>query len=322
MDAAGRHPRGGLPSTLVGNVTLMKLSVIICTHNPSEHYLRRVLESLRTQTLPAECWELILVDNRSKEPVADRFDLSWHRQAACVVEPALGLTRARLKGAEVARGELICYLDDDTVLQNDYLERAVAIGDEWPRLGAWGGQLLPEYEPGFEPSPRARLVWDISLQRDLWSNLHERFTCPIGGGMVLRRAVIDHYRKELADDPRRLELDRKGDSLVSSGDIDLAFCACDIGLGIGRFQSLVITHLIPRSRCEEAYLDRLAYGIGYSSTLLDYIRNRKTHLSLARRMILLARLLQGKDPRARCQFHRGRGIRKAIDTIASLPGGR
>ncbi len=47
----------------------MKISAIICTHNPRPHYLRRVLEALNRQTLDKGEWELLLVDNASRQPL-------------------------------------------------------------------------------------------------------------------------------------------------------------------------------------------------------------------------------------------------------------
>jgi glycosyltransferase involved in cell wall biosynthesis len=74
------------------------LSVIICTHNPRHDYLRPVLDGLGRQTLPLNQWELLLVDNASKENLAERFDLSWHPHAHQIREHELGLTPARLRG--------------------------------------------------------------------------------------------------------------------------------------------------------------------------------------------------------------------------------
>lgn len=54
------------------------LSVIICTHNSRTNYMRRVLDALDAQTLPKEQWELLLIDNASREKSANIWDLSWH----------------------------------------------------------------------------------------------------------------------------------------------------------------------------------------------------------------------------------------------------
>jgi glycosyltransferase involved in cell wall biosynthesis len=42
---------------------LLKVSVVICTHNSRRGYLVRVLDALKAQTLPREQWELLLIDN-------------------------------------------------------------------------------------------------------------------------------------------------------------------------------------------------------------------------------------------------------------------
>src|SRR6266436_6280424 len=101
------------------------LSVIICTHNPRSDYLRRCIEGLRCQKLPYDRWELLVVDNRSDEPLADRIDLSWHPDPHIIREEVLGLTPARLRGIRESMGDLLVFVDDDNVLDVDFLEGAV-----------------------------------------------------------------------------------------------------------------------------------------------------------------------------------------------------
>src|SRR5688572_8492222 len=103
---------------------MILISVIICAHNPRPHYLRRVLEALRAQTLPLEKWELLLVDNASAEPLSGRVDLTWHPNARHIHEMSLGLTHARLRGIVEAGAGLLVFVDDDNVLKIDYLEYA------------------------------------------------------------------------------------------------------------------------------------------------------------------------------------------------------
>jgi len=50
----------------------MKVSVIVCTHNPRLEYLSRTLEALREQMLPKGEWELLVIDNASR-----RQSLVW-----------------------------------------------------------------------------------------------------------------------------------------------------------------------------------------------------------------------------------------------------
>jgi GT2 family glycosyltransferase len=136
---------------MTANSNLSRVSVIIPTHNPRGDYLARVIDALKQQTLSPEQWELLVVDNASKEMIVGRLDLSWHPHARIVREERLGLTFARLRGFAEAKGELIVMVDDDNVLAPDYLESAVRIAQAHPELGAFGGKCLPEFEVKPEP---------------------------------------------------------------------------------------------------------------------------------------------------------------------------
>src|SRR5690606_30212994 len=139
----------------------------------------------------------------------------------------------------------------------------------FPLLGAWGGQLIPEYQD-VEVSNRARRIWDGSLNQDLWANMPINKCAPVGAGMFVKREVAVRYENVVQNDEKRISLGRRGEDLLSAEDKDMAFCACDLGLGIGRFLGLVITHLIPAERCSDEYLDRLMRGIGYSNVILNW----------------------------------------------------
>lgn len=258
----------------------LELSVVVCTHNPRTHFLARTLEALRTQTLPQVDWELLLVDNASSEQLAHSVDLTWHSAGRHIREEALGLTPARLRGIAEANAELIVFVDDDNVLNPDYLEQALALGREYPFLGAWGGQVLPEFEA--PPPEWTRPFWPYlacrEVQADLWSNLPWTSpTTPWGAGLCVRRSVARRYAEHCSADETRRAFDRKGaQQLTSCGDVDLALTACEEGLGNGVFRRLELTHLIPPERLDEGYLLRLAESSNYSSALLLALRGVQT----------------------------------------------
>jgi glycosyltransferase involved in cell wall biosynthesis len=55
----------------------LRLSAIIPTHNRCKE-LRRTLESLKTQTLPPEDYEIIVVDNGSEDATYDVVEALNH----------------------------------------------------------------------------------------------------------------------------------------------------------------------------------------------------------------------------------------------------
>lgn len=257
----------------------MILSVIICTHNPRLDYLRRVLDALKVQTLPKEQWELLLIDNSSTEPLAEMIDLSWHPNARHLREDELGLTPTRLRGIRESDGELLVFLDDDNVLAVDYLSIAAAMAEQWPMLGAWSGEAIAEFET--EPvealrpyiNMMASSPGDGKFGKDIWSNLRGSGATPSGTGMCVRRQVAEAYLKLATTDERRRGLDRCGQSLISGGDTDMAFTACDLGLGTGFFHKLRLTHLIPSHRVTLSYLLRLREAMSFSELIVDSFRN-------------------------------------------------
>src|SRR5664280_467994 len=273
------------------------LSVILCTHNPRPDYLNRVLEGLKAQSLPREQWELLLIDNGSKEPLAATCSLSWHPRGKVIREEELGLTAARLRGIRESDGDLLVFVDDDNVLQSDYLMECVKIGVGYPFLGSWGGQVIPDYEvqPTEEVRPFLRYLLIRQFEEIGWSNttnFHD--TTPCGAGMCLRRCVAEEYVSLLASDPRRKVLDRKGELIFACGDTDMALCARRVGLGMGVFPSLKLVHLIPKSRLGKTFFLKAAFGGGYSFTLLHYLHGINTNrekTGVLRRSVRLARLL-------------------------------
>jgi glycosyltransferase involved in cell wall biosynthesis len=280
------------------------LSVIICTHDPRRNYLDKVLRALQAQSLLSEKWELLLIDNASKQLLSLEIDLTWHPNARHVREEQLGLTPARLRGIREAQAEVLVFVDDDNVLDSDYLELALHISKDHPFLGAWGGQIRAEFE--VTPPNWTKSYWGYlairEFERDKWSNLNLHETAPCGAGMCVRKIVAEKYADLVYSDQKRLELDRKGKLLMSGGDSDLAFTSCDIGLGTGQFTSLKLTHLMPASRLEEQYLMRLIEGMEYSHRILDSLRgqmpNNLPHLSWKGKLVEYYRLLQ-MNPRER-----------------------
>ncbi len=262
------------------------LSVITCSHNPREEYFTKVLDALERQTLDKQDWEFLVIDNASATPLSTRFDLSWHPNARHITESELGLTHARLRGISESTGEVLVFVDDDNVLDADFLERAVEIGRAWPRLGTWAGQTRPGFEE--QPPDWTRPYWSRLVIRefdsDRWSNNPaDAEAMPCGAGMCVRRAVAEYYLQLHRSGQRNIMMDRAGSSLISGGDSDMAICACDLGMGMGMFTSLKLTHLIPPDRLTEDYLVRLVEGLAYSSLVLNSFRTSLTNGHLGKK---------------------------------------
>jgi hypothetical protein len=128
-----------------------------------------------------------------------------------------------------------------------------------------------------EPEPWIRKYQGMLVHREFkgahWSNEYTvESTMPCGAGMFVRREVANYYISLHDKGQRKIQLDRKGNSLFSGGDNDLAACACDIGLGMGLFEQLYLKHYIPEKRTTKAYMLRLAESIAASSVVFHAFR--------------------------------------------------
>jgi glycosyltransferase involved in cell wall biosynthesis len=252
---------------------MLDASVVICSHNPRPNQLSRALEALQLQTVPRDRWELIVIDNSSQEPIAGRWDLSWHPLGRHVSEPKLGLSSARQRGIAESSSRLIIFVDDDNVLAPDYIAQALGIEAECQFLGVWGSaSIVPEFE--VEPARHLRplIPWLAirDVERPVWGNsISLTDGTPVGAGLCVRRAIGEAYL-ELC---RRSAIEiagRKGSSLGGHEDFEICYLACMNGQGMGIFPRLKMLHLISRERVTDEYFRRLVENLTLSQFMLDY----------------------------------------------------
>ena len=108
----------------------IRYSVIIPTHNGASS-LKVALPSFLKQSLPADSYEVIVVDNASTDNTKDLVAgfAEQYKNLIYVYEESLGLHNARHAGAKVARhtgceqavGDILCYLDDDSLVSSTWL---------------------------------------------------------------------------------------------------------------------------------------------------------------------------------------------------------
>jgi|SRR6516162_7862509 len=242
---------------------MFSASVIICSHNPRPNYLERVLAGLRAQDVPLQRWELVLIDNASSNSLT-AYDLSWHPHGRHVFESQLGLSLARQRGMIECKSDTLVFVDDDNVLETDFLRQALIIGSERPRLGAWGGSVIAE----FETEPQASVMRHIGYLGVRTISLSSP-NAPVGAGLCVRSAVAHAYIEQYQQSEIKVT-DRKGMELSSYGDVEISLVARKMGYEIGTFPELKLYHLIPSERVSEEYLVRVIGETDYSGFLLDY----------------------------------------------------
>lgn len=296
---------------------MIKLSVIICSHNPRATYLSRTLRALQSQRLPKIEWELLLIDNASAASLAQQWDLSWHPHARHIFEDKLGLTPARLRGIREARGDLLLFVDDDNVLDVEYLAIIVDIASKHSHLGVFGaGVLEPEFEipPPQEVLPLTSKLALRFISRSVWtSNAHDTSCIPWGAGLCVRRFVALRYLTLVDRFLTSGVLDRRGGQLFCGGDDLFSWVSVGQGYGFGLFRELRLRHLINQNRLNQPYFIRLIHDHAFSHAILRYLvfseREPQKHLRSTIRTILHG-IRRGRFA-MRCRWAAVTGARRA-----------
>lgn len=106
---------------------MLKISVIIPTYNRAK-YLPRSLASLANQTLPKNDFEVIVVNDGSRdktEEVAKKFQEELNLNS--LKQNHGGASRARNQGIKSAQSEILVFFDDDAIADNDWLKNIAKI---------------------------------------------------------------------------------------------------------------------------------------------------------------------------------------------------
>lgn len=98
----------------------MKVSVIIPAYN-EEKYIKKCLKSINNQTLRREEYEVIVCDDASTDKtstIAKKYADKLIRLKKCKT-----IGEVRNKGAKKAKGEILLFVDADTKLKSDFLQK-------------------------------------------------------------------------------------------------------------------------------------------------------------------------------------------------------
>ncbi len=155
----------------------LRISVIIPSWN-EEKYIGRTLRSLLDQSVPKDDYEIIVVDGRS----ADKTVRVARRYADKVLSEDKGsIGHARNVGARASRGEILAFIDADSVAPRNWLSviRRSFLRDR--RLAGISGYIYPT-----EGGRRMRAIYSVSNAM-LSASSKAGFTLFVGFNCAYRR---------------------------------------------------------------------------------------------------------------------------------------
>jgi glycosyltransferase involved in cell wall biosynthesis len=267
-------------------------SVVICTRNRAR-LLERSIASVFAQRYPPALFELIVVDNGSTDATPATIERCLARAPIGVTtfrETQPGISVCRNKGADLARHDLVAFLDDDAVADPGWL----AAYDAAIRLhgaSVVGGRVDAVIDDGVEPPA----WWSESDIRGLFGLDHGRFLdgksvarirWPLwlgGGNCVYSKAVLREaggFRSNLGPTDRRRRI---------AEDIDLNVRLERAAVPIYYAHDATVRHVVTGERLSRRSIWRRAYWAGRTDAaaraLLDRSAARVPVSNLVRRAI-------------------------------------
>lgn len=228
----------------------LRASVIVPVYD-GEATLAACLRSVRSQTLSAAAYELIVVDDGSRDRSAA---LAARAGAHVICQPNAGAAAARNAGLRAARAPWVAFIDADAVASRRWLELLLAAAESpaTPPVGCVAGKT----HGLASSSPAARFV-DLSGGLDAGRHLaHPRYPFAPSANVLYRR-----------------------DALVAVGGYDeryRSYEACDLhqrlaALGCTvRFEPRAVAFHHHRATWRAFWRQQVSYGAG----LAQFMRHR------------------------------------------------
>ncbi len=233
--------------------TIPTASVIVPTYGGRPIYLNDALRSVQGQRIAENEYEIIVIDNSPTGEVIKTINNDVKQNAFCPVryvrEPRAGLHNARHAGAREARGEILVYIDDDVIVDQDWL-KALLNPFENPQVGCAGGKAVPMWEATLPDWYQQFDAGYLSLL-DLGEETQELKwpACVWGCNMAVRKSVlfsVGGFNPDGLGDKRRIWL--RGD-----GECGLQEKIYKSGLRVMYEPKAWLYHRIPASRLTQEY---------------------------------------------------------------------
>jgi glycosyltransferase involved in cell wall biosynthesis len=239
----------------------MTLSIIICSYNRAS-YISDALTSLYVQSSGLDNFEVIIVDNNStdntKEVYAQWRNTNANGQFSFISETKQGASFARNTGAAIAKGEWVCFMDDDAVATTDYVKNIIKHIQDQPFIVGFGGRIIPKYIPA-EPKWMSYYVSSLVGNFDYAPTAcaFENGKYPLESNMIVKKSVYDQIGGFNVNLPGVV-----GTLRIGGEGKELFYKIIALGHTIYYDPSICVHHVVEVKKLTSEYMYRVASGIG------------------------------------------------------------
>jgi glycosyltransferase involved in cell wall biosynthesis len=251
----------------------MLVSVVVCTHTQERYdVFSEAVRSVLDQTyVPVEV--VLVVDGNPDLAERVREDFGDAAADADGVERVVvhdndenrGISYSRTKGAELASGEVVAFIDDDGVAEPDWVERLVETYESTDAV-AVGGDVRPNWRverPDFFP---AEFYWLVGCVEPDFAEDGEEVRNTYGSNISYRREAF------LAVGGYDPNTGRKGDKHIQAHEAPAGIRLLrEYGKGVVYTEDAVVHHTLFAYRGDFRWLVARSFWQGYSKRVMDLL---------------------------------------------------
>jgi glycosyltransferase involved in cell wall biosynthesis len=246
------------------------ISVVVVSYN-SEAIIEPTLVNLFSQKLPENIlWEIILVNNNSSDntiEISQKLALQYNFPNFKIVnETKPGTAFARFKGVSEAKYNIICFVDDDNRISDNFIETAYNImqNEEIGILGCGGeGEFETEPPIWFESEKNAYAIGSLYPNesiKDVTFDANLPTAC-----MCIRKEIFESLN---AQNWKPQLTGRIGNMQAPGEDTELCQAARLLGYKIFYTNELHFVHYMPSQRISWGRFLQMTYGFGVTDVFL------------------------------------------------------
>ncbi len=238
----------------------MKVTVAICTWNRARLLDQTLAEMRKLRIPPGVEWELLVVNNNCTDDTDDV--ISRHGGALPVrrlAESTPGLSHARNRALDEAKGDLVLWTDDDVLVEEGWLAAVTGAAERYPQAAGFGGPV----EPWFPVPPDPDFIAAFACVRRGFCGLDLKLPegplpsqlQAIGANMAFRRSWIGGLRFNpwLGAVPRKLGAESET-SHGSGEESEFMDRLCERGGKLVWVPEMRVRHYVNPSRLTLSYL--------------------------------------------------------------------
>jgi GT2 family glycosyltransferase len=230
------------------------LSIIICTRNRVDKLVPMMFSIAEAAARTTAVWDLYIMDNLSTDSTraaVESFDRTLIPKLHYRYSDKGGKTTSLNVGIAEAQGEIVALLDDDMIMEKDWMKNLLHEFADDPKLNCLGGRVILH-----DPTDAPTSIRPSEVREIVSIDTLDPGYIQVGGGhLAVRRVVVAKVGK--FD-----ELFGPGQPIPAAEDLDFLYRICASGYTILFCPTVVVRHHHGRKATDD--VKNLSYGYALS----------------------------------------------------------